>query len=108
MKALFYFAVFLMIAFEIANVYFLVPLPGSQQIDSIGLAYFLYSWRWYIRIGLGLLTLYSFWRARFNRVWIPLLALLPWAFVAYQFNYKLTAERMFIQPKLVMNTVSTP
>lgn len=104
MKALFYLAVFLMIAFEIANVYFIMPLPGSQQMNSIDLAYFLYSWRWYIRIGLGLLTLFSFWRARFKRVWIPLLALLPWAFVAYQFNYKMTAEQMFIQPKLVMNS----
>lgn len=104
MKALFYLSVLLLIAFEIANVYFIMPMPGSQQMNSIDVAYFLYSWRWYIRIGLGLLVLYSFWRARFKRIWLPLLALLPLAYVAYQFNFEMTAERMFIQPTLVMNS----
>ena len=31
---------------ELANVVFIMPMPGSQQMNSIDLAYFLYQWRW--------------------------------------------------------------
>lgn len=104
MKALFYLCVLFLLVFEIANVYFIMPMPGSQQMQSIDLAYFLYSSRWFIRIGLVLLAAFAFWRARFKRLWIPAIALLPLAYIVYQFNFKMTAERMFIQPKLVMNS----
>ena len=46
MKWLFYLGIFLLILFEAANVYFIMPMPGSQQMDSLPLAYFLFSWRW--------------------------------------------------------------
>jgi hypothetical protein len=49
MKWLFYLGIFLLILFEAANVYFIMPIPGSQQMDSLPLAYFLYSWRWIFR-----------------------------------------------------------
>ena len=49
MKKIFYFGFIGLILFEIANVYFIMPMPGSQRMNSIDLAYFLYSWRWLFR-----------------------------------------------------------
>ena len=45
MKSLFYSGMLLLIVFEVANVFFIMPMPGSQEMESIGLAYFLYSKR---------------------------------------------------------------
>ena len=45
-KSFFYFGITGLILFEIANVYFIMPMPGSQDMNSIDLAYFLYRWRW--------------------------------------------------------------
>ena len=42
MKNLFYASVVGLVLFEIANVYFIMPMPGSQEINSIDLAYWLY------------------------------------------------------------------
>jgi hypothetical protein len=104
-KKLFYISIIFLVLFEIANVYFIMPMPGSQRMDSIALAYFLYSWRWAFRIPLILLVAFSFWQAKFTRLWLPLIAVLIWGFVTYQFNFEMTAERMFIQPKLNMQTI---
>ncbi len=46
MKKLFWIGLIGLLLFEIANVYFIMPMPGSQQMNSIDLAYFLYKWRW--------------------------------------------------------------
>jgi hypothetical protein len=104
-KKILYFALFDLILFEIANVYFIMPMPGSQRMDSVGLAYFLYSWRWLFRLALGALAVYAFTKSRFKSPWswLGLLAMLGlWAFVTYQFNFEMTADRMFLPPKLVM------
>ena len=45
MKKIFLIGVIGLIVFEIANVYFIMPMPGSQQMNSIGAAYFFYKWR---------------------------------------------------------------
>ena len=57
MKKLFYFGILGLILFEIANVYFIMPLPGSQRINSIDLAYFLHTWRWVFRGIFGFMVL---------------------------------------------------
>ncbi len=101
-KKVFFLSVFLLVLFEIANVYFIMPMPGSQGMNSIGLAYFFYSWRWIFRIGLGIVALFSLWQSRFKRPWGPAIALLIWGCITYSFNFQMTAERMFIQPELVM------
>ncbi len=41
MKRLFYIGIVLLIVFEIANVYFIMPLPYSQR-NNLDLAYRLY------------------------------------------------------------------
>jgi hypothetical protein len=47
----------LLAAFEFASVWFIMPLPGSQRIRSVEIAYALHSARWVVRglllIGLG-------------------------------------------------------
>lgn len=59
-KKLFYIALSLLIVFEFCNVYFLMPMPGSQKVNSLELAYFLYSKRWFFRLALLILLLWSF------------------------------------------------
>ena len=49
MKLIFWIGLIGLFAFEVFNVYFIMPMPGSQRMDSISIAYFLYNWRWMIR-----------------------------------------------------------
>jgi len=55
MKKLFYIGAIGIALFEILNVYFIMPMPGSQRMNSLDLAYFLYSYRWFFRVALGLM-----------------------------------------------------
>ncbi len=57
MKKLFYFGVLGFILFEAANVYFIMPMPGSQEMNSLDFAYFLHSWRWVFRLAFAAMIL---------------------------------------------------
>lgn len=99
MKKLFYFSALLLIIFEIGNVYFIMPMPGSQEMNSIDIAYFLYTLRWVLRIGLGLFMLMGFiqvWKT--PRKWVRILMLIPVLGVVYLFNFVMVADKMFLQP----------
>lgn len=100
MKALYYCGLLGLALFEIANVYFIMPMPGSQQYDSVDLAYFLYSYRWVFRVVFALMIIAGA-RAVFQgkRKWIPVVAALPVLFIVYMFNFSMTADHMFLQPK---------
>jgi hypothetical protein len=98
MKKTFYFGVILLILFEILNVYFIMPMPGSQEMNSIEIAYFLYSWRWVFRIVFGLMVVVGFlklWNS--PRKIVRVLTLLPLVAVAYLFNFVMVADKMFLQ-----------
>lgn len=101
MKPLFYLGITGLILFEIANVYFIMPMPGSQRMRSIDLAYFLYTWRWAFRIGFALLALagiFAAWRAKGWRKWfVPGLLVLAGG-VVYATNFEMAADSMFQQP----------
>ena len=105
MKTLFYAGIAGLILFEIANVYFIMPMPGSQRMRSIDAAYFLHSWRWTFRIGFGLLAgtgVFAAWRVLgWRKGLVPGLLLLAGG-VAYATNYKMAADAMFSQPKLLI------
>lgn len=104
MKKLFYFGVVVLILFEIANVYFIMPMPGSQQMDSIGLAYFFYSWRWAFRILFAVMIVLGFLNAFRGSKISSVLFLLLAMFIVYMSNFKMAADSMFLQPgKLVMS-----
>lgn len=98
MKILFYLGIVGMILFEIANVYFIMPMPGSQHIHSIDLAFCLYQLRWAFRgifsvmIFLGLLPAFRV------SPWISSILLAFAIIVGYLFNFEMAAEKMFLQP----------
>lgn len=105
MKFLFYIAAFLLLLFEVAKVYFIMPLPGSQEQHTIDIAYFLHANQWFIRglLLLSLLTgLHIAWKR--SRIITVLVAILL-AAVAYMTTYKMAADTMFYQPK-VLNLLS--
>ncbi len=100
MKKLFYVGIIGLILFEIAKVYFIMPMPGSQRMNSIDLAYFLHTWRWPFRIFFTVLIIIgvaSVFKAK--RKWIPALLLLLTIGISYAANYEMAADTMFYQPK---------
>ena len=105
MKRLFYVGVSLLVLFEIADVYFIMPMPGSQRMASIDLAYLLYSWRWLFRAIFAAMIVAgatSAWRTPSRKKFaVPVLLVLA-AGVAYAVNFQMVADHMFIAPKSVV------
>ena len=104
MKNLFYIGVIGLILFEIANVYFIMPMPGSQRMNSIDAAYFLHTWRWAFRGLFGLLVLAGALSAFQAGKWAPFwagLALFAVAAVIYMANFEMAADAMFYQPSVL-------
>ncbi len=98
MKAFFYLGVFGLLLFEILNVYFIMPMPGSQRMQSIDLAYFLYSWRWVFR-GVFILSLLTGALPAFqSQRWWATGSLVALLVVVYVFNFRMSADHMFHQP----------
>ena len=106
MKRAFFVGVVGLLLFELANVYFIMPLPGSQRMRSVEVAHLLYTWRWWIRGLFGLFLLSGVapaWRTVGWRRWLVPAALGLLAAVAYMANFKMAADQMFKQPtSLVM------
>lgn len=98
MKKIFYFGISGLLLFETANVYFIMPMPGSQEINSLSAAYFLYSWRWWFRILFGAMMILGFKSAFSSSKWLPSAALILVAGIAYAANFKMAADTMFYQP----------
>lgn len=104
MKKYFLLGFFGLLLFEIANVYFIMPLPGSQRMNSIDAAYFLYKWRWIFRTLFLLMILVGLFKSTWKRKWVPAIPLLIVAVVAYMANFKMAADAMFKQPKQLLFT----
>ncbi|MDP1859125.1 MAG: DUF3179 domain-containing (seleno)protein [Gemmatimonadaceae bacterium] len=101
MKKLFAVGVVGLIVFEIANVYFIMPMPGSQRMRSLDVAYALYEWRWPVRVVCGVLIAVSAlpaWRAAGRRKWLIPAAIAVVGIVTYLFNFRLSADQMFREP----------
>jgi hypothetical protein len=93
--------IILLIAVEIAKVYFIMPFPGSQQSDTIDLAYFIHLNIIWIRIiGILLILFPVIYYFRFG-AWKARLAIgilvLAYGVVFYMFNFKFLADKMFLQ-----------
>jgi hypothetical protein len=82
------------VAFEIANVYFIMPMPGSQRLPSVGFAYFLFTWRWAFRAAFGAMMIGAarpaFSVASWRKV-APALAVIVVAAVAYMTSFVMAA-----------------
>lgn len=103
MRKLFYLGIIGIILYEIAKVYFIMPMPGSQQMNSIDAAYWLHTWRWPLRIffwvliGVGSFSVFS------GKVkWLPAIFLVLAAGITYATNYEMAADTMFYQPSQVI------
>ncbi len=107
MKKLFWLGFIGLLLFEIANVFFIMPMPGSQRMNSIDLAYFLYKWRWVIRGLFIVMIIAGLLRGRWRRKWVPVIPLVLLATVAYMANFQMAADKMFAQPKTLVLASAT-
>ena len=90
-KKLFYAGIIMISIFEIMNVYFIMPMPGSQELNSIDTAYFLYTHRWYFRIIAGLLIVTGSIKVFKNRHGsVPVIFMVAADVIIYVFNFKMT------------------
>ena len=105
MRKLFYLGISLLVLFEIANVYFIMPMPGSQRMASIDLAYLIYTWRWWFRAIFAAMIVAgaaSAWRAPGRKRFVVPALLVVAAAVVYVLNFQMAADSMFIAPKSVV------
>jgi hypothetical protein len=103
-RRLFYLGIIGLACFELAHVWLIMPLPGSQRMRSIDVAYALHTWRWFFRAAFALVALVGLlaaWRASASRRWRwPFVATLAGAaVVAYMTNFVMAADRMFRMPR---------
>ena len=102
MKKIFYTGLIGLIIFEVLNVYLIMPMPGSQQMKSIDVAYFLYTWRWAFRILFGAMLLVGLYKANWKRKWTLIFPIGLLASVIYTVNFEMAADHMFYQPKKLL------
>ncbi len=76
-----------------------MPLPGSQRVRSIEVAYLLYSWRWAFRGFFVLLLVVGFLQAFEASKWFSLVGLLLVFGATYAVNFQMAADTMFYQPQ---------
>ena len=99
-----------LVLFEIANVYFIMPLPYSQRLRSIDVAYALYSWRWLLRVVLAAMLLFgiaAMWRAGGWRRWVTVPVVMAAAAVTYMTNFRMAADKMFLMPQRLTMATAT-
>ena len=100
-----YTGIALLIIFEFLRVYLIMPLPGSQQMNSINLAYWLGNNQHIIRIigwliiSFPLLELFRTGTTK-NKIFAALF-LIAYGAVGFLFNFKMEADKMFYQPQVV-------
>src|SRR3990170_4929353 len=100
MKKIFYIGLAGLALFEILKVYFIMPMPGSQEMDSIDIAYFLHKHRWSFRIVFALMIIVGSIQAfRIKWWWLPIIPLIAMGYIIYNFNFEMTADHMFLEPE---------
>lgn len=106
------FAILFLLAAEILKVYFIMPFPGSQQANTINIAYFIHNYIWLLRIvGIVLLVGPLIYYFRNGKRWQKValvITLLVYGVIVYMFNFKFLADKMFYQPKEKLFTNNVP
>jgi hypothetical protein len=107
-KTLAILGLILLIIFECARVYLIMPLPGSQHFNSIDLAYFLGSNKWTIRLIGYLCTLIPIFLIiksgqKIEKIITTVLAFV-YILVFYVFTFQMEADKMFYQPTKVVTS----
>ena len=90
-------------AAEMLRVYLIMPFPGSQQSNTIGLAYFIDQNIFYIRFAILLIIaiplISIFLRSKIvGKIFLSLVLAL-YVFIFCMVNFKLRADKMFYQPE---------
>ncbi len=101
---LFFLGAIGLVLLEFALVYFIMPMPGSQRMRSLDVAFLLYRWRWPLRVLFGGLMVGgapAAWRVPDRRKWLVPLGLVVVGVVAYLVNFRMAADHMFLQPTAV-------
>jgi hypothetical protein len=102
-KVLLYLGFLVLIAFETLRVYLIMPMPGSQEFDSINLAYFLGTNKVYIRLILFAIIAYpfliEFQHGKIVKKLILSVMVLLYGFIFYVFTFEMEADKMFYQPQ---------
>ena len=102
MKILFFTGLLGLLVFELLLVYLIMPMPGSQEMNSIDIAYFLFRWRWMFRIILFLMLFIGFMSSTWKRKWVPILPAVIVVAVIYTIDFQMPADHMFYQPKKLL------
>ncbi len=99
MRKIWFLSALLLLAYEWLRVYFIMPMPGSQKVNSLEWAYGLYQYRWVIRLFFIVLIALFFTRVwpRFRISSLFLLVLI--AVSTYMTNYPMSADTMFLTMK---------
>jgi len=103
------FGLLILALFEAAAVWFVMPLPGSQRVRSVEIAYTLHAVRWSIRaLCLVLLTwgIPAVPRTGWRRWALAALALATGG-ITYATNFAMAADRIFRQPDAVTTVAAT-
>jgi Protein of unknown function (DUF3179) len=99
----FTFGIILLLALEVYRVYYIMPFPGSQESDTLDLAYFLHENIFYLRtIGIALILFpawYYYSLGKLKAKILVSLSIIAVLVVAYLVNYKFAADTMFYQPE---------
>jgi hypothetical protein len=100
---LFLLGITFLVVIEIARVYYIMPFPGSQETNTIELAYFLGQYiAWFRLVGI-LLIAYPAYKILTNSMatikWTAIMLLVFWLMVVYAFNFRFLADKMFYQPE---------
>jgi hypothetical protein len=95
-----------LISLEVLRVYFIMPFPGSQRAETISVAYWIdrnISWLRLLLLSVVLLAGIRWLRSRSDLGPKILFAagMALYAVVAYLFNFRFLADRMFLQPGIV-------
>jgi hypothetical protein len=87
---------------EFLKVYYIMPFPGSQEDETIRLAYMLHNNIWLFRIsGIALIAWPGWIFLRSKKIWViwpTIVAIGVWLFVIYLTNFVMLADKMFLQP----------
>ena len=101
-SALFYAGLAGLALFEILNVYFIMPMPGSQRMASLDAAYFLHAYRWSFRIALILAIVAGTGSAvRIRHKWFPAAAAMLAIAIVWVLNFQMAADSMFKQAQVL-------
>lgn len=87
---------------EIAKVYLIMPLPGSQRLDTLDIAYCLHEGRWILRGVFGIMVLVGIRTVLHDFKWWALAGIAALIGVMYLSNFEMAAEKMFLQPGSLM------